>query len=278
MRRRARDSWSLILFVLLILAVVWAVQGSATFQTCIGQSQESGAKQPSEQSVSILAVAGAYRDCLGRFVGENDAAITAISTVIIAIFTLVLAGVTDRQARLTKEALVQDRRAFVSAIGFTQYFESDPATGNYNWRFRPTLVNSGETPTNNLTMYVQCAIRNSVLPAGFDFDANSGPPGNGLLGPKATSQGGIAPDYTQAAVTPQDLIDAGTGKKFIYLWGWIKYNDVFPKTPQHTTRYCWRVTVSGDPFRYIPNTSGQPPTPGTLLFNQIFHTEGNYAD
>jgi hypothetical protein len=99
--------------------------------------------------------------------------------------------------------------------------------------------------------------------------------GKGIIGPKETLTGGIAPQG--AAITPQDIVDAKTFRKFIYLIGWVKYFDVFPNTPEHITHFCWLISVTGDPQTFVPNTSGQPPTPGTLNFQYLQHTEGNYA-
>jgi hypothetical protein len=58
---------------------------------------------------------------------------------------------------------------------------------------------------------------------------------------------------------------------------WLKYFDVFPNTPEHLTHFCWLILVTGDPQTFVPNTPGQPPTTGTLTFQYLQHTEGNYA-
>jgi hypothetical protein len=113
------------------------------------------------------------------------------------------------------------------------------------------------------------------LPKGYAFNVKSDNFGTGIIGPKETLTGGIAPQG--AAVTPQDLADAQAFNKFIYLIGWVKYIDVFPNTPEHITHFCWLIFITGDPHTFVPNTAGQPPTPGTLSFTYLQHTEGNYA-
>jgi hypothetical protein len=276
MRKFARF-WPGFLVVLLIGAIGWAVGGSKSFQACI-ESESQRANQTKDQGSSVLSVPIIYRDCLGHFVTENDPAITAISTFVIAIFTLVLAGITDRQARLTKEALIADKRAFVYADGCSPLWEIDPATKQYHWRFRPNWHNSGDTPTKHMRMHVECELRNSPMPRGFDFKRVFTNIGTGLLPPRTGSPGGLAPMPPNAAITPQDLLDAQQGRKFIYFWGWVKYFDVFPGTPEHVTRFCWVFTPVGDPMAYVPGTAGQPPTPGTLSFPYVHHTEGNSAD
>jgi len=54
--------------------------------------------------------------------------------------------------------------------------------------------------------------------------------GSGLIPPQAETFGGETP---AGGITPQDILDAQAFKKFIYLWGWVKYFDVFPDTPEH---------------------------------------------
>jgi hypothetical protein len=180
------------------------------------------------------------------------------------------------QARLTKEALVADKRAFVFADNIVSLWDPPNETGIYNWRLRPRYRNTGGTPTKNLRSHVECDIRNTVLPPGHAFTAQSTPCGTGMIPPSGDSTGGIAPQGS--AITPQDIVEAQAFRRFIYLWGWIKYHDVFPGTSEHTTHFCWMILIAGDPTTFVPNTPGQPPTPGTLQFTFLQHTEGNYAD
>jgi hypothetical protein len=220
-----------------------------------------------------------FMDFLGvivSFITSNN--ISALATVVIAAFTITLWVATSRQAELTREALIANKRAFVYATNIFQAFDQDKTTGLYNWRFRPILRNSGDTPTKDMTMFVTCEVRNSEIPIGYPFTHNLQQVARGTIAPRIDLHGGVAPLPPAAAITPQDIIDAQAGRKFIYVWGWIKYSDVFPKTPQHITRYCWRVDPIGDPLTFVPNTVGQPPTPGTLSFNTIQHSEGNCID
>jgi hypothetical protein len=129
-----------------------------------------------------------------------------------------------------------------------------------------------------MTMHVTCEIRNTPLPAGYAFAHNPQQIAHVTIPPKIDLSGGLAPQHPAAAVTPQDIIAAQAGRKFIYLWGWMKYSDVFPKTPEHITRYCWLVLPGGDPLAFVPHAPGRPPTPGTLSFDTIHHSEGNCID
>jgi hypothetical protein len=252
---------------------------SPTFQGCVQGNEQSNKENATEENPSTFGgTISAYGSCSAEFIEKHDGAITALATIIIAAFTGTLWVATSRQAQLTKEALIADKSAFVFTVNAYQLFEPDKETGLYNWRFRPTWQNSGDTPTRDMKMYTECMVRNAPLPAGFDFAVTSANIGSGMIPPKSSLHGGLAPWLNQAAITPQDILDAQAGRKFIYLWGWIKYNDVFPQTPRHITRFCWVMTPIGDPMGFIPNTPGSPPTPGTMAFPFIHHTEGNSAD
>jgi len=171
-----------IAFLLAIFVVLCAlfVVGERTFSTSFQQCIATAEENPSALGVTV----DSYVRCTGRFVKTYEAAITALATIVIAAFTGTLWIATSRQAELTREALIADKRAFVFATGIYGLWERSP-TGEYNWRFRPIWQNSGETPTKDMTMYTNCELRNTPLPGGFDFDRATTQIGTGLLGPGA---------------------------------------------------------------------------------------------
>ena len=266
MPRRSLLTFTVAMLLLLFAFIALERGFSAAFNECLRQNAAAG----------FGPVVSAYISCSGSFIDANSGGITALATLVIAAFTATLWVATSRQAKLTREAFVADKRAFVFATGFNQTYEQDKATGLYNWRLRPVLRNSGGTPTKDMEMYVACEIRNSQLPTGYAFTPQAQNVAKGMMPPVFELQGGLAPPGS--AITPQDIIDSQTGRKFIYLWGWIRYRDIFPETEQHITRYCWLIMASGDPLQFVPNTPGQPPVPGTLSFSNAHHPEGNSID
>jgi hypothetical protein len=64
------------------------------------------------------------------FINSNN--ISALATVVIAAFTITLWVATSRQAGLTREALIANKRAFVYAVNIFQSFDYDKATKLYN--------------------------------------------------------------------------------------------------------------------------------------------------
>jgi hypothetical protein len=252
-----------IFVVLCALFVVVERTFSTSFQQCVGAAEEN----PSAYGVTV-----SYVRCTVRILQSYQAVIAALATTIIAAFTITLWWATRKQAELTREALIADKRAFVFATGIAPLWERSPI-GEYDWRFRPIWQNSGDTPTKGMTMHTSCDLRNTPLPTGFDFDRATTKTGTGLLGPRATSMGGLAPMAPIAAITAQNLWDVQQGRQFLYLWGWVRYFDVFPKTKQHITRFCWLVMPVGDPFTFVPNDPQH-----ALRFDNIHTAEGNCAD
>ena len=177
-----------------------------------------------------------------------------------------------RAGDAAKDVTIARDRAYVFALGMNGAWELNPETSRYDWRFRPTWRNSGATPTRNMAMHTECVVRSSPLPAGFNFNYPTMQTGNALLPPTAEVPGEIAPAPPIAAVSAQDLVDAQRKLKFIYVWGWARYSDVFPGTAQHITRFCWLVTPVGDPLAFTPGN------PNALRFATVHHADGNCAD
>jgi hypothetical protein len=219
----------------------------------------------------------------GEFVETHQGAITAVATVILAVFTWRLWWSTNKlweesknATKVAERAMVAGERAFVFAQNVSPFWERHDELGQYHWRFRPILENSGDTPTKGMTMYTRCGLFDAPLPIGFDFDATQTKCGVALIPPRTTTMGGLAPEPPQPAISPQEIVDVQAGKKFLYVWGWARYWDVFPNTERHITRFCWAITPIGDPFAYIPGKV--PPELGGLGFPSIHHREGNCAD
>jgi hypothetical protein len=255
--------------ILVLLAMFVAVErtSSPLFKECLGKHQDS--------TSSVRVSLKAYVECTGDFLDKNNGSVTALATIVIAAFTATLWRTTTAQFELAREAFIADKRAFVFASGITAFYEPDPATGQFNWRVGPVWQNSGDTPTSELRLYTDGFLSNISIPATFDFTATNPavPPGPGMLGPKMSSQGGQAPHLPNSALTPQDVFDIQQGRKFFYLWGWARYRDTLPTTPEHVTRYCWRIMVTGDPFTFNPAVD-----PSSVRFFNLYEPRGNCAD
>lgn len=247
----------LVAFVAIVAIFVFVERAfSPTFQKCIATDS--------------------YVRCSAVLVKNYEASITALATIIIAAFTGTLWIATSHQAELTRRTLIADKRAFVFAAGIVGIYELDPLTGHYNWRVAPVWHNSGDTPTRQLRIYTDAWFGNTPLPANFDF-TNIDPlqgPGGGMLGPKMSNNGGQAPHIPhQAALAPQDIVDIQNGRRFFFLWGWARYFSTLPDTPEHITRFCWRVFFTGDPFVFNPAVN-----PSSVTVHNLHLPQGNCAD
>src|ERR1700693_2214034 len=85
---------------------------SPSFQACINQNPHNDRPQTAEEHNSGINVAiiSAYALCTGKFVTDEHDGIIALGTLLIAAFTAVLWIATSRQARLTKEAFISEKR------------------------------------------------------------------------------------------------------------------------------------------------------------------------
>jgi hypothetical protein len=260
-------------FALLLLIFLLSSDIAAHYEVC--DTTKEGAKECARYGVVHFALHE-----IGVALDSYNGLITAIATICIAWFTLSLRQSTDRlwdagerQISIARQAMIAGERAFVFATGVAPFWEVDSTTNLYNWRLRPNWKNSGDTPTKNMTMHSECVLRIAPLPTDFDFNYPTTETGTALIPPNTEAGGGLAPRYPGPAITPQDILDVQAGQKFLYLWGWARYFDVFPDTPQHITRFCWQILPLGDPFAYDPKV-----VPQNLTFPNVHHLRGNCAD
>jgi hypothetical protein len=163
----------LIILVLLAIVAIVAIfvfaerAFSPTFQQCVATSNKQASA--SDENLSSLKIAiNNYVRCSARLVKIYEASITALATIIIAAFTGTLWIATSTQAKLTREAFIADKRAFVFASGILPLYEPDVTTGHFNWRVGPVWQNSGDTPTRGLRIYTDGLLTNVPIPAAFD--------------------------------------------------------------------------------------------------------------
>lgn len=260
----------------LVIVAVLLFAGVSEGEPQNKQEQQKPATQHNEK-VSSQPMSGLWTQ-VGNFLNDNSAAITAAAailtvcaTIAIAAFTIILARVSRRQAEITREAMIMDRRAFVAAIGINRYFRLDLQANQYKWTFRPILQNTGATPTQKMAFYTDCILRDTPLPPNSEYEEKPRNIGTGMIPPHGIVDGAGAPNAPDPEITAQNLFDVFLEKKYLYLWGWVKYNDVFPGTSQHITRFFWQIRCAGDPYTVKP---GGP----DLNFAFTQYAEGNCAD
>jgi hypothetical protein len=264
------------ILVIVVALVAFERSFSPSFKSCIAQQSEQNRSDTSKENPSgLFASATRYVECTGDFIDKNNGAITSIATIVIAAFTATLWRATTRQSDLTREALIADKRPFAFPDAINSYWEDSTShPGHYDWRFRPVWQNSGDTAPKNLAIQSNCELRNTPLPMDYPFTSNVAT-GGGILGPKMRAPAGLAPAMPNPAISPQDIVDVEQGRKFLYLWGWAKYEDGFPQTPIHLTHFCWQIFPKGKPFEFVPGKI--PPAEGSLGFDHIQIAQGNFT-
>jgi len=153
---------------------------------------------------------------------------------------------TSRQAnQATRDSLLYVQRAFIFVTTFDVTRLTSPNTNRLDgsMRFAFAWENGGSTPSRDMTEHISARWFDKPLPKDFAFpDYPDGPPFKMFVGPKATSRS------TPIIIAAHDIISIHNHMGHLYLWGWARYNDVFPGTKQHITRFCTEITdVIGDP-------------------------------
>lgn len=195
---------------------------------------------------------------------------TAVFNLFLVIFTAVLAfggliqlsflnraeRISSNTAQAAKDAadvaksnLLVGQRAYVY-VTFSQVIVKDGDTKRVlGWNFTPVWNNSGPTPTRNMRNHISLKVFDGAIPDTWDFPDRWGKEvkiedrKNVLLplGPRSSLNG------QTLFVNIDDIREIVAGKKALYIWGWAKYNDVFPNTTDHVTRFANRIVIGGDP-------------------------------
>jgi hypothetical protein len=133
---------------------------------------------------------------------------------------------------LTRLALIEENRAYIS-IG-----ETNPITQHDRVRITQTWTNGGNTPAVRARTHVSWICLTAPLPDDFDFpDLGTTQSVLFFIGPHGTF-------YSSPLWVHTSLIDrTARGETYIYLWGWVDYDDVFEKTPRHRTEFCLQLIV-----------------------------------
>ena len=196
------------------------------------------------------------------------------ATIALAIFALWQVIESRRSSRRQMEIAIAQQQATVLPLTLHYHYYPIAKTRprRYEFRFRLQLRNNGTTPTKNLRMKAHCILSNQLWDMNTVLDYGPHVEGTGLIPPQFQLYGGLAPMFPDPAITGQDILDVQAGTKFLYVLGWIVYNDIFPGTPVHVTRYCWSVIPMGDPLASTPKGLEK------LRFDWVQHATGNTTE
>jgi hypothetical protein len=141
---------------LVLVALVWIVESSQSFQSCVKETQYQAGDQSLKKRLTDFSVLLRRRqNCLGALIHRNEGAIAALATFLIALFTLALWQSTERLWEATRNtALVQERdtrilqRAYlaVEPLGVHVMSEGDRVLGHVGIKNAGNLSAFGDKP------------------------------------------------------------------------------------------------------------------------------------
>ena len=235
---------------LALLALVWIVETSQTFKGCINQSKtEAGEQTLYQRASSFFVILSRRQDCLGVFVHKNEGAITALATLLIAIFTLTLWRATDKMWKASQDQIELSRDVFVATerpwvgprtVGAEQIAPNHPITA---W---VVIENTGRSPAREMRVHFQ----GDILAAGImppKPDVSQRPP-------KALFSG--IPDwyhpFHQHHLSQANFDGIVAGKRVAWIIGRVEYRDT--RNDPHFTDVCtrWDQPLG----RFVPHDTG----------------------
>lgn len=167
--------------------------------------------------------------------------------------------------KITREALETVQRAFVFP-GTPQVTRSIKKTTVESVILRFSWINSGTTPTRNMTTHISYGQYPNGLPPNFDFpdgwsSKDEATHINTPIGLGPHGDAGVELEPFPA----QDIKAIQLHKTKVFIWGWARYHDIFKNTPEHVSEVCYElVGFHGDPL--VPSESG-----GVILNNCATH-------
>ncbi|WP_334398372.1 hypothetical protein [Bradyrhizobium sp. AZCC 2289] len=180
----------------------------------------------------------------------------SISTIGLWVVTANAARDSKRAANIAEDALVKLERAFVS-FAFDVSGAIGPGAPNTaaGWQITPVWKNSGKTPTRGLHTHVSWDHFPTTLPANFTFPDGWFDPSAPRINPSSYI-GPLDSIRSDTLSIESGVLEAARQDHlYIYVWGWVEYDDIFDNTPPHRTEFCHRVVVFNDPYAVVQNAA-----------------------
>jgi len=143
---------------------------------------------------------------------------------------------------IARNSAVMENRAHM--VVESPYWQGNNAQG---FQFGVRWQNVGKTVTRRMRTFTTHELRGTKLPIDFAFnDEDPGAAAHGGPGVKSF----VSPPTPQPfPIPPGDIAAIANETKFLYVYGWAKYFDIFPGTPQRVTRFCYRAMYIGEAGR-----------------------------
>lgn len=146
---------------------------------------------------------------------------------------------------ISRDGMEKQLRAYVHPEGIATDCQPDHANKNFKWGFAINWKNLGVTPVQSASIVIWAEVVDGELPDDFQFGRTANDHVPIVFGPN------MALSSVYVWVSADDIKKVFAGEKALYLWGWVKYRDVFPATPERQTRFCYRLFPNGDPTKAV---------------------------
>jgi hypothetical protein len=250
----------------LIAIISFADWFSAPVELCKIQIQQPGEpnkkNETSEEYCSAGKVVGIWR-AVGRFIDAWHDDVTAAATAVIAIFTIVLVVVSNRQARLTRDSVrIAERALNELEVPFIALKVIDPGLKvSYTANGAPLIMNAlspamrlkfcfanyGRTPASLLELRAElCATNIGKSPEMIDPDDPRKVDQFGeLIGPgkKSVPMIRIFREFPDVGAK-MNAIDQGGAD--VFLIGFVRFRDIFDS--RYTLGFCAKFDRKGGNF------------------------------
>jgi hypothetical protein len=272
-------SWWMIglLWLIAVSAALCVVSPSKSFKDCIIEGGHDAAYHSAQEgtpiSVKVIPWTRLHVKCGFVAADQNTGSITAIAGAIVAFFTFTLwvsthrlwkagekqieiARISADAARKSAEVAMVGQRAVIDITPAWSTDTSDqvPLPGMQyiqtlvkpNYNFHTRMDNIGGTTASNVKNFIDCILTDDEMPDSFEFpDGKAHLAQAGMLGPKRWM---YSPHVPRDGYITADQIDRiQRGELNFYFFGWVKYFDSFPNTPERITKFCYLVRVTGNP-------------------------------
>ena len=161
-------------------------------------------------------------------------------------------------ANLSREALTSVQRAFVfvtTLMSRGSIGQDNETSSDGSMRIAFQWENGGNTPTKDMSTHISVRWFHRPLPDNFsfsDYPKDEDPSLKMFVGPKAVNR--AAP----IVVSARDIMAIHNHSGHLYFWGWAKYHDVFPDSPEHITRLAMNSPTLLVTFPLVPSIFKQP--------------------
>lgn len=199
----------------------------------------------SQQSNQYYCAAYSVALIVGSYIESHNGAITALASVVVAIFTWTLWAssermwlVTDASLQHSRETAERQLRAYITVQTGEAYRQRGGPKG-WRFEFRPTILNTGQTPAYSVNIRGTVVFLSTEEAENFNWEDNLPPTAKVGVLTLGTQQNRFTRAVMSRRLTRAELRQFSSGSHDFYVFGKVTYQDTF--RIDHSTRYCFAL-------------------------------------